>query len=367
MEIVFLLPQEGSRPAGGFKIVYEYANRLAKRKHRVSVLHIAQIFPRSAKLGLRDRIRGLRYLPLALSGKWRPDRWFKLDPDVKLSWIPSLSRKYLPRADAYVATFWTTADHLPALKDLPGKKLYLIQHLETWIGSADEVMATWKAPLEKIVIAQWLATVANEMGETCHYIPNGLDFVKFGCDVPPQDRNPARIAMMFSNTLPWKGSADGLAAVISLKATYHELEAEFFGIDERPPDLPSWIAYHHAPAQEELRRIYNRAAIFIAPSHSEGWGLPPCEAMMCGAAVVATNIGGHQEFCTDGETALLVPAESPNALAEAAARLIDDSELRLKVARNGSRNIQKFTWESACDAFERVLLAPPAESTAPGD
>ncbi|MGA2887890.1 MAG: glycosyltransferase family 4 protein [Terracidiphilus sp.] len=308
-------------------------------------------------------MRAFRYLPFALKGNWKPDRWFNLDSKVKLSWIPAMLRVFLPRADAYVATWWTTAEQLATLEDLSGKKLYLIQHLETWLGSEDEVMATWKAPLEKVVIARWLEDVAHEMGESCHYIPNGLDFTKFGCDLPPESRDPMRLAMLFSHSLPWKGSFDGLSALIALKDKFPNLKAEFFGINERPQDLPSWIIYHKQPEQAELRRIYNRASIFLAPSLSEGWGLPPCEAMMCGAAVIATDIGGHREFCTDGDTALLVPANSPDAFADAAEKLIHDPELRLRIARNGHQNIQKFTWDAACNAFESVLLASSAAPT----
>jgi glycosyltransferase involved in cell wall biosynthesis len=357
MKIVFLLPQEGSRPAGGFKVVYEYANRLTRRNHQVQVFHVASSFPHVAHLSLLDRLRFFRYLPFALSGNWKPIRWFKLDPAVKISWIPALSSLFLPKADAYVATWWTTADRLAVMTDLPGRKFYLLQHLETWFGSDEQVMATWKAPLEKIVIAHWLEDIAHQMGESCHYIPNGLDFTKFGCDVGPDARNPMRIAMLFSRSLAWKGSFDGLAALVLLKQKIPFLEAEFFGIDERPADLPAWITYHHSPAQAELRRIYNRASIFLAPSLSEGWGLPPCEAMMCGAAVVATDIGGHREFCIDGENALLVPAQNPSAMAAAVFKLLDDPELRLRLARNGHSNIQRFTWDAACDAFERVLLS----------
>jgi glycosyltransferase involved in cell wall biosynthesis len=303
---------------------------------------------------------------MALSGNWRPDRWFKLDPEVKLSWIPTMSRVFLPQADAYIATWWTTADRLATFGAMPGRKLYLIQHLETWLGCADQVMATWRLPLEKIVIARWLGKVAEDMGETSHYIPNGLDFTKFGCDVPAEARNPRQVAMLFNQSLAWKGSLDGLAAIMLLKEKYPDLEAEIFGIDARPDDMPSWIVYHQTPAQAELRRIYNSAAIFLAPSLTEGWGLPPCEAMMCGGAVVATDIGGHREFCTDEETALLVPAQAPEAIAAAAARLIDNTELRLKISRNGHSEIQRFTWEVATDAFERVLLGPAANSTVSG-
>jgi glycosyltransferase involved in cell wall biosynthesis len=241
------------------------------------------------------------------------------------------------------------------MRSLPGRRLYLIQHLETWAGPEEEVLATWKAPLEKIVIARWLEKVAHDMGESCHYIPNGLDFTKFGCDVPAEDRNPAHLAMLYNDNLSWKGSLDGLQALIKLKQSHPDVKVEFFGINERPQDLPSWVIYHQRPTQEELRRIYNRASIFLAPSHSEGWGLPPCEAMMCGAAVVATDIGGHREFCTHEETALLVPAQDPPAMALSVAKLIDDQELRLRIARSGHSNIQKFTWEAACNSFERIL------------
>jgi glycosyltransferase involved in cell wall biosynthesis len=210
-------------------------------------------------------------------------------------------------------------------------------------------------PLEKIVIARWLARVADEIGESCHYIPNGLDFMKFGCDLPPAARWPRHLAMLFNEEATWKGSADGLAAVCQVKEKHPDLEADFFGVFDRPKTLPSWITYHKRPSQEELRMIYNRAAIFIAPSHSEGWGLPPSEAMICGAAVVATDIGGHREFCKAHDTAYLVPPKSPGKLAEAITVLIKDQNLRLEIAKKGCENIQQFTWCAATDSMERVL------------
>jgi glycosyltransferase involved in cell wall biosynthesis len=357
MRIVFILPQEGTQPIGGFKVVYEYANGLARRGHTVHVAHMASAFPKGAHRRPKELLHVFRYFPFALKGNWKPDKWFALDPAVEISWIPGLSRIFLPKADAYIATWWVTAEHLSRIRHLPGKPFYLIQHLETWSGPEEQVMATWKMPLEKIVIARWLEKIGADIGEPSHYIPNGLDFTKFGCDVSFETREPARIAMLFNNRIGWKGSADGLAATLRLKNRYPQLQAEFFGVYERPADMPSWITYHKEPAQDELRRIYNRAAIFLAPSHSEGWGLPPAEAMTCGAAVVATDIGGHQEFCRKEETALLVPAKCPEKLANAAGKLIDDQTLRIRLAKNGHDNIHKFTWSAATDAFENVLLS----------
>ncbi len=354
MEIVFLLPTEGTDPGGGGRVIHEYANRLAERNHTVHLVYIASLFPLSQPRSLRSLLRPLRYIPFALSGNWKPDKWFKVDSRVKQHWIPTFSRKFLPLADAYVATWWTTAEHLAAMHGLPGRHLYLLQHLETWGGPEAEVMATWKAPLEKIVVARWLEDVARSLGETSHYIPNGLDFTKFGCDVPPEDRDPAQFAMLF-NESKWKGSADGVAALQRLKEKYPEVKAEFFGVYKPPAYLPSWIKYHRQPSQDELRRIYNRAAIFIAPSHTEGWGLPPCEAMICGAAVVATDVDGHREFAVHNQNALLVPAKNPEAIAEAAGRLIEDQPLRIRLAKTGNQDVRRFTWDSAVDAFDKVL------------
>jgi glycosyltransferase involved in cell wall biosynthesis len=361
MKILFLLPQEGTHPFGGFKVVYEYANQLARRKHAVQILHTAQLSPLGVPVSLAERLRIFRFVPFAINGRWKPDGWFNLDKRVELLWVPTLSRMFLPKADAYIATWWTTAERLARFKDLPGRKFYLLQHLETWAGNPDQVMVTWKTPLEKIVIARWLGDIARDLGEASHYIPNGLDFSRFGSDTPIEQRNPKHLAMMFNPGLIWKGSADGLAALRLLKEQYPDLEAEFFGTTPRSSELPSWIRYHQSPAQDELRRIYNRASIFLAPSHTEGWGLPPCEAMMCGAAVVATDIGGHREFAVDDKTALLVPAKQPEAIASAAKRLIEDSDLRIRIANCGNNAIQRFTWEAAGDAMERVLLSREVE------
>jgi glycosyltransferase involved in cell wall biosynthesis len=358
MEIAFLLPTEATHPVGGIKVVYEYANGLAERGHKIHIVHVAHLL--AADMPLRDQWKWFdtfkKYIPRAIRGDWKPHEWFTPHPAVKLHWIPTFSKLFLPKADAYVATWWLTADRLNRVRNLSGRRLYLIQHLETWAGGEEPVMATWKAPLEKIVIARWLEDIAKDIGESCHYIPNGLDFAKFGCDIAPETRQAKRLAMLHHNGLEWKGSADGIAALTLLKAKYPDLEAELYGTFERTANLSSWITYHRLPSQDELRRIYNRAAIFLAPSHAEGWPLPPSEAMTCGAALVATDIGGHREFCFHDQTALLAPVKNPAKLAEATSRLIEDQALRIRIARTGKESIRRFTWQTAVEAFENVLL-----------
>jgi glycosyltransferase involved in cell wall biosynthesis len=166
--------------------------------------------------------------------------------------------------------------------------------------------------------------------------------------------------MMLYHTHPVKGSADGFEALSLLRKELPDLQATLFGTSRPSPPLPRWVDYRRLPSQPELRACYNRAAIFIAPAHIEGWPLPPAEAMICGAALAATDIGGHREFGIDGETALLSPAGSPEKLAENVLRLVRNAELRTKIARRGYEHIRRCSWNEALDSFERMLNHSPA-------
>lgn len=351
--ITFVLPGEGSVPIGGFKVVYEYANALVRRGHRVTVLH-----PDVLKEGmtpLRYSKRVFRYLRKSMDRSYRPDSWFKIDPRVEMRWRPSLHSFFVPDADAVVATFWRTAEWVANYPVCKGEKYYLIQHQETWAGPESRVMATWRLPLHKIVIARWLQAIADDMGEKSTYIPNGMDLEAFGMDSDPEKRNPNRVMMLYHQS-DWKGSADGLKALQIAHENFPALEADFFGVPVAPDDLPPWIRYHRNPPQTKLRGLYNEAAIFLAPSWTEGWGLTPAEAMVCGAAVVATNIGGHREFCVPDQTALLSPPKEPNAMAQNLLTLLHDQEKRIRIARSGNEYIQQFTWSRATNALESALL-----------
>ena len=80
--------------------------------------------------------------------------------------------------------------------------------------------------------------------------------------------------------------------------------------------------------------------------------------MMCGAAVAATDNGGHREFAFHEKTALLSPPKDPRSLATNIIRLIRDEELRIRLAKQGNANIQQFTWDRAADAFEKAIADP---------
>ncbi len=353
LRITFLLPGACPVPVGGTKIVYEYANRLASRGHTVAIVHAASKYV-DATLG-RKLYHTAGYLYRRVTLRYRPTSWISIQSNVKLIWAPSLAEKYVPDGDIVIATAWQTAEWAARYVGSKGKGFYLVQHLETWEGMEERVYATWKLPLHKIVIARWLQQIASDLGQEATYIPNGLDLDVFRVVNPIAERSATNVAMLYHH-YAWKGSKDGIRALSIVRESVPDLRVTLFGVPQRPSDLPDWFKYRHCASQSLLREIYNHAGIFVAPSLTEGWGLPACEAMMCGAALVATDVGGHREFAIHGETALLSPPGDEIRLSQNILRLMRDPTLRLQIAQRGNEFVQQFTWKRAVDALESLLL-----------
>lgn len=378
LRITFVLPLWSRKPGGGSRVVYEYANGLAERGHAVTVVHAAVLEPWQYRRRLNYRrepkvlARGL--LDIA-GGRPGGPPWHRLHPGVDVRYVPNLAARHVPDADVVVATAWRTAESVARYPDSKGRKHYLIQHYETWDAPARRVDATWRAPLRKIVIAEWLEDVGRRLGSVdVVRIANGIDHERFTVVRPVAGRAP-RVAMLWSGA-PVKGGAAGIAALDEARRSLPDLAAVLFGTGPRPRDLPGWIDYRHNPSQDELvGHIYNGSSIYLCPSLSEGWHLPPAEAMACGCAVVSTDIGGVRDYAIPGETALLAPPGDRGALASRVIDLCRDDALRVRLAEAGNRLIRTFTWDRAVERFEEVVADPgsrrvesggPATSTARG-
>lgn len=355
MKITFVLPFDGRRPVGGVKVVYEYANHLVQRGHQVTLIHPAGLY---LGVGQNDRWHRniVKYMLFALTRKYLPKKWFSLDSRVLVRWVPSLSECFVPEADVVVATAWETAERVAGYQQNRGQKHYLIQHVEDWCGDRDRVLNTWKLPLKKIVISRWLGEIAQSLGETYCYIPNGLDFQRFGVDHAIEKRNPRKI-LMLHHTLGWKGTGQGLAALAKVHARMPDIQVTLFGVKApQPGELPDWVRFERLPSKKRLRELYNEAAIFVSPSWAEGWALPPAEAMQCGCATVLTDIGGH-EYAIHNQTSLLSAPKDIDQTALNIETLIRDNDLRIRLANAAVAEIAQYTWARATDALESYFKA----------
>ncbi len=97
--------------------------------------------------------------------------------------------------------------------------------------------------------------------------------------------------------------------------------------------------------------------IYVCASGAEGLSNSILEAMASGKPVIATRVGGDPELVVDGETGFLVPPFAPQAIAEAADRLIVDEPLRLAMGERARRRaVEHFSLEAMISAHERLYL-----------
>lgn len=104
-------------------------------------------------------------------------------------------------------------------------------------------------------------------------------------------------------------------------------------------------------SREEIKQVYSGADVFVCPSIYEPLGIVNLEAMACGTAVVASNVGGIPEVVVDGETGVLVNYDADDDatfeadIAAAVNRVAADKELAQRFGAAGrQRAIEDFSW-----------------------
>jgi glycosyltransferase involved in cell wall biosynthesis len=106
-----------------------------------------------------------------------------------------------------------------------------------------------------------------------------------------------------------------------------------------------------------IRDAYAAGQLFVLSSISEGFPYTLIEAMACGRACVATDVGGVSEAVGD-VAGLVVPPRSPNALADACLRLLRDDTLRQTMGSAArARAVEHFTVDRAIGAFGEMYMA----------
>lgn len=98
-------------------------------------------------------------------------------------------------------------------------------------------------------------------------------------------------------------------------------------------------------SDEELKALYMHANAFLFPSITEGFGLPPLEAMHCGCPVVASTSGAMSEVC--GDTVRYADPDKPDDWTFAMEELASDPDVREKISARACDRAAKFTWRRA--------------------
>lgn len=101
--------------------------------------------------------------------------------------------------------------------------------------------------------------------------------------------------------------------------------------------------------ETQLVRLMASSHALIYVSLSEGFGLPPLEAMYCDVPVIAANTTSLPEVC--GEAALLTDPYSETAIAQSMEMLWNRPEIGRQLVEKGRQQRQQFNWDNAADAL----------------
>ena len=252
MKITFLAPHV--RIAGGVRAILTYADRLAGRGHDVTL-----VVPTGSLWRAWSRnVRGIG--PDWVVG-FRPRlRWVR-------RWVPSA----LPDGDVIVATAWQSAASVAAAPARCGAKFYLVQHYESlYHGNAEAVDATYRLPLNKIVISTWLQDVMRErFGSQAPVLVTPVDRALFH-PVPVSVTTSRPRVLMLHHDYAWKGVAEGLAAVERVKLRVPGLRLVGFGL-KPPRQSAGWDEFHVNPPQESWPRSTAAATSTSARRGTRAW------------------------------------------------------------------------------------------------
>jgi glycosyltransferase involved in cell wall biosynthesis len=362
MYISFILSSLGLN--GGVRVVTQYAYHLTKRGHHISVIIPKGTIDPQIKHEIDPDVRIVES-KYAIANR---NNIFKL---IRLSWDMA---RAVPPSDVIIATHTpTTAVSLIACKVLNrGKAVWFYQDYQEMF--AQRPIETWL--IKNALRWHELVLTVSEvcMQELLEFYPANVINVGEGLDTnsvfhPVQtkkgfdQRSLGKKAILFvGDSRPRKGMADFIVAVEKAHASINNLVVWI--VSKEKFNLQTTVPYELfiRPTDSELANLYSTCDVFVSASWYEGFGLPPLEAMACGAAVVTTDSRGIREFAEDGKNCLVVPPKNPDAISEAILMLFNQPDLTNKLRINGPITAAKFNWDIATDRFEAALQKLDAHS-----
>ena len=337
MKITFLCPHV--RIAGGVRAILTYADRLTAAGHEVVVVVPA-----------KSRLRAFWRSVTGAGPDWIPG--FR----ARVVWVDRWRPSAFPDGDVLVATAWQSAAAVADAPERCGRKFYFVQHYESlYHGQPAAVDATYRLPLRKIVISTWLRDVMRERfaSETEVLVTPVVTALFHAVPVTVATSRPR--VLMLHHDYAWKGTADGFETVTRVKQRVPGLHLVGFGVSA-PRGPVSYDEFHADLPQDRLAALYSGCEIYLCPSWDEGLGMPPMEAMACGAALVTYDNGGCRDYAYDGETALVARRRDVTDLAAKLELLAADGRLRARIAAAGSAFVRNtFDWARAVRRMEAIF------------
>jgi glycosyltransferase involved in cell wall biosynthesis len=121
--------------------------------------------------------------------------------------------------------------------------------------------------------------------------------------------------------------------------------------------LSKKVEFHHLPPQNEIASIYRRCDAWLSTSRTEGFNLPPLEAMASGCPAVCSKTGRPLEIIVNGVNGYLVDQGDVAGFAEAVINILDLSDRDWQAMSKAAQDaVAHPTWKESSAMFEQALI-----------
>lgn len=262
--------------------------------------------------------------------------------------------------DFVIGTFWTS---VRAAHDIAAARaIHLCQGYEGsfshYQGIKREIDAVYSLPVPKMVVSPQLVEICRQFVSDVVYVGQIVDDAFFRSR-PPEKEPPLRLLLAGASQVDTKGVDVGYGA--ALHARWRGAEFELIRLSPWAPSreepLEAVAEFHVAVTGHEAVRLVHSCDLFLGPNRrEEGFGLPAAEAMASSIPTVLTRIPSYLSFADDHDYALFGEQDDPVELGEHIVDLLEDEELRNRIAMRGRRVAEQFRAPYVAERIERFLL-----------
>ncbi len=225
-----------------------------------------------------------------------------------------------------------------------------------------------------VVPSGFLRQVFAQHGLVAEIVPNIIDTKRFHPDTaaPGAERCELIVAR---NLEPLYDNATALRAFALVLQAHPQARLTIAGTGPEAGSLRALaqqlglgeaVCFAGRLERDEMALRLRHCGIALNPSRVDNMPNSVLEALASGVPVVSTAVGGVPFIVQDGITALLVPPGDPEAMAAAVSRLLCDPALARRLAANGLREVQRYTWEQVAPMWAAVYADAVASRRGPG-
>ena len=224
-------------------------------------------------------------------------------------------------------------------------------------ASRSDILSTLRLPPDRVVVIH-NGVDFNSLADSpaaAWNLPGGEpSYILFGGSFEPR-KNLWRLIQAFDSA-SIAGLEHHLVMIVDTSSGHAE------ALTNRAFGLPCADKLHFLNGLDDasIRRLYRGATVFVFPTLSEGFGLPPLQAMASGVPVIASDIPVMREVL--GDAARYVDPYSVSDIAESLLALCSDALARDELSEAGLARSARYTWEACArqtlEVYRSVVESP---------